>query len=91
MNDLEKLQGWYLSQCNNDWEHQYGVKIDILNNPGLKLEIDLKGTSLENASFDEYKSDNESESHWLFCKVEDKKFIGASGPLLLDNMIANFC
>jgi hypothetical protein len=27
---LFMLQRWYVGQCNGDWEHQYGVRIDTL-------------------------------------------------------------
>ncbi|MFD5200063.1 Imm53 family immunity protein [Streptomyces sp. NPDC058375] len=29
------LQGWYSAQCNEDWEHEWGGKIETLDNPGL--------------------------------------------------------
>ena len=35
-----KTGDWYLSQCNGDWEHAYGVKIDTLDNPGWTLEVE---------------------------------------------------
>jgi len=28
MDELQQLQEWCISQCNQDWEHTYGVKID---------------------------------------------------------------
>lgn len=90
MSNLEKLQNWYLTQCNEDWEHQYGVKVDSLDNPGWKLEIDIEGTDLEKVPFDEVKVNYDSEADWIICQVKDGKFIGASGPLLLENMIAVF-
>ena len=90
MTNLEKLQAWYLSQCNDDWEHQFGIKVDTLDNPGWKLEIDIEGTELEGKEFEEFQSDYESETNWIHCQVKDKKFTGASGPLMLENMIAIF-
>ena len=83
MSNLEKLQNWYLAQCDDDWEHQFGVKIDSLDNPGWKLEIDLEHTDLEIAPFEELKVNFESDVDWMICQVKDRKFIGASGPLLL--------
>ncbi|QPB83510.1 rhodanese-related sulfurtransferase [Pseudoalteromonas rubra] len=90
MSNLERLQAWYQAQCNEDWEHQFGVKISTLDNPGWKLEIDLEGTELEKAQFDELKVNYDSESDWIICQVKDRKFVGASGPLLLDKMVAAF-
>ena len=34
MNIISKLQDWYFSKCDEDWEHEFGVKIDTLDNPG---------------------------------------------------------
>jgi hypothetical protein len=45
-NNLTWLMQWYLDECNDDWEHSYGVKIDTLDNPGWTLKIDLRETDL---------------------------------------------
>jgi hypothetical protein len=42
---LERLQRWYLGECNGDWEHSYGVRIDTLDNPGWIVTIDLHETN----------------------------------------------
>lgn len=34
MDSLALLQQWYLQQCNEDWEHSWGVRIATLDNPG---------------------------------------------------------
>ena len=46
MNALQRLQDWYSAQCNGDWEHQQGVRIESLDNPGWALDIDLADTAL---------------------------------------------
>lgn len=33
-NIFEWLQKWYKSQCDGDWEHEYGIKIETVDNPG---------------------------------------------------------
>ena len=43
---LEWLQDWYLKQCDGGWEHEYGIKIETLDNPGWKVIIDLAYTEL---------------------------------------------
>lgn len=43
---LQWLQNWYISQVDGDWEHQYGVAIETLDNPGWKVTIDLQRTYL---------------------------------------------
>jgi hypothetical protein len=46
METIDWLNNWYSSNCNGDWEHSYGVKIDTLDNPGWWLRIDLVDTPL---------------------------------------------
>jgi len=95
MDSLNQLQKWYYSQCNGDWEHGYGIKIDTLDNPGWSIKIDLHGTELENKAFQEHsygmgKDAETSGDNWLICKIEDKVFKGFSGPFKLEEMIRAF-
>jgi Immunity protein 53 len=39
---FDRLQVWYLAQCDGDWEHRHGVTIGTLDNPGWSLRIDSK-------------------------------------------------
>jgi hypothetical protein len=48
---LRWLMQWYVGQCDNDWEHTYGVEIGTLDNPGWSLKVDLRETALEGRSF----------------------------------------
>ena len=45
---FKELQDWYQQECDGNWEHQYGIKIDTLDNHGWYVAIDLVETSLEN-------------------------------------------
>ena len=48
MNDnLLWLMNWYAQQCDGDWEHENGIKIGTLDNPGWYIKIMLGGTELE--------------------------------------------
>jgi hypothetical protein len=86
---IKELENWYFSNCNEDWEHQYGVKFETLDNPGWRVEIDLVGTKLEKMDFKEV-NEIEPELEWIVCKVENKKFIGAGGPKELNNILKVF-
>ena len=86
---IKEIENWYLSNCNGDWEHQYGVTIESLDNPGWRVLIDLKGTKLEQINFKEINN-TESESEWIVCKVENNKFIGAGGPHKLNEILNIF-
>ena len=72
---LTDLQSWYAAQCDGGWEHQYGVKIDTLGNPGWSVNIDLRDTSLNGRPFppiaEGIDADREPQSpRSLVCRVE---------------------
>jgi hypothetical protein len=97
-NSLRWLMQWYLNECNNDWEHSYGVEIGTLDNPGWSLKIDLSETPLEGRSFarvlhgeptddlDEWKR----TGSWWVADLKDGKFEAFCGPLDLPAVIAVF-
>jgi hypothetical protein len=76
---LGRLQDWYRSQCNGDWEHEYGISVETLDNPGWHLRIDLADTPLDKKNFEPIKIEK-SETDWFACKVSDHKFEGFGGP-----------
>lgn len=87
--EIEKLQNWYLEQSDGDWEHEYGITIETLDNPGWKVSIDLSGTYLEGREFAAIKQD-ESGTDWLFCEVRDHTFLGYGGALKLGIILSVF-
>ena len=87
---LQRLQQWYKSQCDGDWEHSYGISIGTVDNPGWSVEIDLADTPLQYKSFTEVKRDYEDETEWITCFLRDGKFIGACGPEKLEKMLEIF-
>lgn len=86
---LKALEKWYLSQCDKDWEHMYGVTIDTLDNPGWRITIDLCGTGLEQKRFETVNIES-SNTNWIQCNVSGSKFIGAGGPENLEDIILIF-
>ena len=89
MNVLTELHLWYESQCNEDWEHQYGVSIETLDNPGWTVTIDLEDTGLEGKPFQTVE-DLEPEREWIRCWVEELKFKGVGGPRKLEEILRIF-
>jgi len=89
MDVLRELQAWYKSHCDGDWEHQYGVQIDTLDNPGWSVTIDLVETELEHRPFDAIQQPEEGPD-WIQCKVENSKFIGCCGPQCLEALLSVF-
>ncbi|WP_363168921.1 immunity 53 family protein [uncultured Lamprocystis sp.] len=95
MNALAQLQDWYLSQCNGDWEHTYGVSIGTLDNPGWSLVVELTDSNLDGRSFAPVShgvgADSvEDDPDWLTCEVKSNRFVAHGGPLKLDEMIMVF-
>ena len=41
MNIIEWLQEWTKSQIDGDWEHEQGVQIDMYDNPGWFIKVDI--------------------------------------------------
>jgi hypothetical protein len=96
--NLSWLSQWYLSQCNSDWEHSYGVKIDTLDNPGWSLRIDLTETRLEGRAFEsvahgEPRNDLKEwrrTGSWWIAAINGNAFEAVCGPLDLSNVIGIF-
>ncbi len=81
MKTLEKLQQWYLSNCNGDWEHSCGVEIGTLDNPGWQVKISLAGTALESKSFVEVDHRHAQDPYlWYRCWREENVWHAAGGP-----------
>ena len=89
MNIIKWIEEWYNKNCDDDWEHCYGIKIENLDNPGWLVDIDLEGTGLEDKVFNRMKVDR-TEDDWVYCKVENKKFIGDGGPFNLEEILTIF-
>ena len=90
MNDqLTRLQDWYLNQCNEEWEHHYGVLIDTLDNPGWRLTVNLMGTRFEGLDFSPMARKS-SETNWVDCSIREGSFVGFGGPMKLTELISIF-
>ncbi|MFK4071875.1 immunity 53 family protein [Streptomyces sp. NPDC029674] len=83
------LQDWYMEQCDGDWEHEWGVKIDTLDNPGWTVRIDIEETDLEEHEYP--RQDVERTTHdWVSAWTSDKVFHVACGPGNLTEALTMF-
>ena len=89
VDNLTWLQGWYLAVCDGDWEHQNGLKIETLDNPGWSFKVSLYATYLEDLEFEKIQV-SRSEHDWICCFKKDFSFEGAGGPLNFNEIIAIF-
>ncbi|MFT7724523.1 MAG: immunity 53 family protein [Roseateles sp.] len=91
MSELQRLQDWYRAQCNEDWEHSFGVKIDTLDNPGWMVKIDLVETDLEGKAFEPQSHGNsDTDTDWIVCKLESGQFVGYGGANNLAELLRTF-
>lgn len=86
---LKWIQNWYLENCDEDWEHCYGIHISTDRNIGWKLDIDIIDTDLEDKEFKEIEI-RRSESDWFHCMVSDDKFYGNGGIHNLEEILIVF-
>jgi len=87
---LRRLEKWYIKNCNQEWEHTYGIEISNIDNPGWSVKIDLRETVLENKEFKEISYQHKDGNDWLVCKKEGDKYIGFCGPEKLEELLIVF-
>ncbi len=89
MTIIERLQAWYHSHCDGEWEHGHGVHITTLDNPGWSVRINLRDTELLLKPFQEI-TQYDHERDWICCYIKDDEFHGAGGPCMLDELLKTF-
>ncbi len=85
---IKRIQEWYKSNCDGDWEHSFGLSITTLDNPGWRVEIDLEETGLEDSVFE--KNIDNGDDDWIMIKTEKNKFIGNGDPNKLNDILKIF-
>ena len=87
MTDLVWLAEWFRRHCDGDWEHQYGVSITTLDNPGWSVQIDLAETTLASKAFDRVEIDD--GDRWVRVWKEDAPPVlrGVGSPLELPAIV----
>ena len=89
MDPLSALQKWYLDHCDGDWEHQWGVEIGNIDNPGWRLRINLTRTRKQDAALEKTMIER-TEDDWICYWTEDNQFHAACGPENLGESISVF-
>jgi hypothetical protein len=87
LSSLEQLEKWYRAQCNGDWEHQWGVEIGTLDNPGWRVRIDLAETTKQGTALEKIEI-KRSEQNWIIYWVAENRFHVACGPENLSEAIS---
>jgi hypothetical protein len=86
---LSTLEKWYSQQCNGDWEHNFGVEISTIGNPGWSVVINLYDTHKQEATFEHVKIDRKPDD-WIHYLAQEQKFQIRCGPLNLIEAIEIF-
>jgi hypothetical protein len=89
MDPLTSLQDWLAEQCDGVWEHEHGITIDTIDNPGWHVRIALVGTELENVTLEPVEV-SKSEDEWYRCKLEGRTFEAFGGPRNLRDIVEVF-
>ena len=86
---LAELERWYLAQCDEEWEHNYGVVIGTLDNPGWQVSVDLIDTPLDTMPYERAEA-HRTEDDWVVSWRSEQKWEAACGPLNLREALALF-
>lgn len=67
---MHDLVNWYVSHCDGEWEHGYGITIETLDNPGWAVNI--TGASDKQ----DFHIKTEGDKRWLHIKATSTEFSG---------------
>jgi hypothetical protein len=88
-NNLEWLEDWYQRQCDGDWEHTQGIRLESLPRRGWRLTISLEGTSAQDIVPNRLNFGTSGEE-WIDCSISEARFEGAGDPRRLEQIIGVF-
>ena len=96
MDDLTWLAMWFRSRCDGRWEHEKGIRIESIDNPGFWIHVDVEPS----ASNELLEVHGEPPSvangyiapiaDWMQCEIKNGEFSGAGDPTKLGRIIACF-
>jgi hypothetical protein len=89
MNNLKWLQEWYAGNCDGEWEHAFGIKIETLDNPGWLVKIALNETKYE-GKFDFKMENDNGDDDWIACTINSFEFEGGGDMYKLGEIIGVF-
>lgn len=92
---LEEFGAWYEARCNGSWEHDFGISIESLDNPGWRIRIDLAGTVVEGCILAPVSAGVESGGEpnarrWMSCRANGTRFEGAGDPSRIEDILLLF-
>lgn len=86
---LRELENWYAQECDGDWEHTYGIRIETLDNPGWMLTIDLEDTKWHDLTIAR-TIDERTSTDWVQHEAGARRYLALGGAHNLEEMIDKF-
>lgn len=86
---LNWIENWYRENCDGDWEHNYGIKIDTIDNPGWAITIDLINTKYSGLKIEKI-SIEDNQDDWFTYGIENSKFKAFGSPNRLKFLLKKF-
>lgn len=68
--DIVRLQDWYAGNCDGEWEHASGVRIQTTPGSTWSIVINLQDTKLENAADPRAPARTENRHYLVTCGAE---------------------
>ena len=88
-NIIKWISEWYENNCDGEWEQNYGITIDTLDNPGWSISIDLIDLDIEFSSIP-WTFIEKSQNDWYGYKIENGKFEASGDPTKLTFLLNKF-
>ncbi|QCO35680.1 MULTISPECIES: Imm53 family immunity protein [Leptospira] len=83
------LMKWYQSQCDGDWEHEYGLKINTNKNQAWQVEIDIRFTELHEFELDT-ALEQKGTNNWYSFSIKDGRFLAEGDSKKLPIILEKF-
>ncbi|EQA62949.1 Imm53 family immunity protein [Leptospira alexanderi] len=83
------LMKWYESQCDGDWEHEYGIDINTKQDRGWQVKIEVNFTELDGVAID-HSLIQKGAGDWYSFSLKDGKFLAEGDPKKLRTILEKF-
>ena len=87
---LSSIQKWYIEQCDGNWEHSYGIKIETVDNPGWFVTIDLLETTTDAIRDIGLIKSEVDDKDWYIIQIKNGQYLASGDPLKLDFLLGKF-
>ncbi|WP_370947156.1 Imm53 family immunity protein [Amycolatopsis sp. cg5] len=89
MSAFRFVQDWYAAHCDGEWEHEFGMTINTLDNPGWIIEIDIAHTGADGRRLTKALTEP-GPGQWIWSWCDGRKFGAACDPASLEDAFARF-